>query len=132
MISAVPQKPRQAVVETLDFMRRNRLALNDLIEISGEDFGSASPKRIERARRVEKCWSLMARLSVKFADLEQAPSNPPIRPSRRRRGEGHFSEVVENAGVSGTFAHQVKPNEINDLTNSAPVGDLETNPGSGK
>ena len=52
-------------------MRRNRLALDDLIEIGGEDFRSASPKRIETARRVEKCWSLMARLSVCFADLEQ-------------------------------------------------------------
>ena len=119
MISAVPQKPRQAVVEILDFMRRNRLALNDLIEISGEDFGSASPKRIEKARCVEKCWSLMARLSVKFADLEQAPNNPPTRPSRRRRGEGHFSQVIEKAGVSGTFISMHKSNEINDLANSA-------------
>ena len=83
MISAVPQKPRQAVVEILDFMRRNRLALDDLIEIGGEDFRSTSPKRIEKARCVEKCWSLMARLSVKFADLEQAPQPIPDKPSRR-------------------------------------------------
>ena len=132
MISAIPQKPRQAVVEILDFMRRNRLVLDDLIQVGGEDFGSASPKRIEKARGVEKCWSLMTRLSVPFADLEQAPGNLPTRSSRRRRGEGHFSEVIENAGVSGTFSHQVKPNEINDLANLAPVGDLETNPESGK
>ena len=38
-----------------------------LTQIGGEDFKS-TPKRIEKARRVEKCWSLMARLSVKFAD----------------------------------------------------------------
>jgi hypothetical protein len=113
-------------------MRRNRLALDDLIEIGGEDFRSASPKRIEKARRVEKCWSLMARLSVKFADLEQAPRSVPDKPARMRRGEGHFSQVTENAGVSGTFSSLHKSNEINDLANSAPVGDLETNPESGK
>ena len=132
MIGAIRQKPRQAVVEILDFMRKRGLTLNDLIQIGGEDFTSPSPMRKEKARRVEKCWSLMARLSVKFADLEQAPNNPPTRPSRRRRGEGHFSQVIEKAGVSGTFAHQVKPNEINDLTDSVPVGDLETNPEPGK
>jgi len=128
MIGAVSQKPRQAVVEILDFMRKNRLALDDLIQVGGEDFGSASPKRIEKARGVEKCWSLMTRLSVPFADLEQAPGNLPTRPSRRRRGEGHFSQVIEKAGVSGTFAHQVKSNEINDLSDSVPVGELEANP----
>jgi hypothetical protein len=132
VISAIPQKPRQAVVEILDFMRRNRFVLDDLIQVGGEDFGSASPKRIEKARRVEKCWGLMARLSVKFADLEQAPRSEPDKPARRRRGEGHFSEAIENAGFSATFAHQAKPNEINHLADSAPVGDLETNPESGK
>jgi hypothetical protein len=76
MIGAIPQKPRQVVVEILDFMRKNRLALDDLIESGGEDFRSASPKRIEKARRVEKCWSLIARFSVKFAHLAQTP--PPI------------------------------------------------------
>ena len=73
MIGAVPQKPRQAVVEILDFMRKHGLTLSDLIEIGGEDLKASNPKRKEKARRVEKCWSLMARLSVKFADLEQAP-----------------------------------------------------------
>jgi len=130
VISAVPQKPRQAIVETLDFMRRNRLVLDDLIQVGGEDFGSASPKRIEKARRVEKCWGLMARLSVKFADLEAAPQSIPDKPARRRRGGGHFSQVIENAGLSGTLASLYKPNEINDLANLAPVGDLETNPES--
>ena len=129
MISAVPQKPRQAVVEILDFMRRNRLALDDLIQIGGEDFRSPSPVRKEKARRVEKCSSLMARLSVKFADLEQAPRSVPDKPARMRRGEGHFSQVTENARVSGTFAYLHKSNEINDLANSAPVGVLDSNRG---
>jgi hypothetical protein len=77
----------QAVVEILDFVRMRGLTLDDLIQIGGKDFRSA-PTRIEKARRVEKCWSLMARLSVKFTDLEQTPQPIPDKRSRRRRGEG--------------------------------------------
>jgi hypothetical protein len=128
MISAVDRaRQAQAVVEILDFMRRNRLALDDLIQVGGEDFSSASQKRIEKARRVEKCWSLMARLSVKFADLEQTPPPIPGKLARRRRGEGHFSEAAEITRVSETITHPTKPNEINDLVDSASVGDPETN-----
>ena len=122
MIGAILQKPRQAVVEILDFMRKHGLALDDLIQIGGEDFRSSSLTRREKARRVEKCWSLMARLSVKFADLEQTPSSIPDKPARRRRGEGVFSEVVENKEISGTATYQDKSNEINDLANLAVVG----------
>jgi hypothetical protein len=125
MIGAVPQRPRQAVVEIFDFMRKRGLTLNDLIQIGGEDFRSPSPMRREKARRVEKCWSLMARLSVKFADLEAAPPPTPDKPARTRRGEGVFSEVVENKEISGTE----KSNEINDLANSVPVGVPDSNRG---
>jgi len=97
-------------------------------QIGGEDLKSSNPKRSEKARRVEKCWSLMTRLSVPFADLEQAPGNLPTRPSRRRRGEGHFSEAVEITRVSEIFTHHPQPNEINDLADSAPVGDPQLNP----
>ena len=126
MISAADRaRQAQAVVEILDFMRKHHLALVDLIEIGGEDLKSASAKKVEKAKRVEKCWSLMARLSVRFADLEQAPGNLPTRPSRRRRGEGHFSETIENTRVSESFSHHTKLNEINDLADSAPVGSLD-------
>jgi hypothetical protein len=118
----------QAVVEVLDFMRKHGLTLNDLIQISGEDFRSPSPTQNEKAHRVEKCWSLMARLSVRFADLEQAPGNLPTRPSRRRRGEGRFSEAVEITRVSETLIYHNKPNEINDLADSASVGGPQLNP----
>jgi hypothetical protein len=132
MTSAIPQKPRQAVVEILDFMRRNRLALDDLIQIGGEDFRSPSPVRKEKARRVEKCSSLMARLSVKFADLEQTPPPIPDKPARRRRGGGHFSQVIENTADLWIGPAHNKSNEINDLANSAPVGVLDSKgePGS--
>ena len=57
----------QAVGEILALMSKCGLALDDLIRIGGEDLKSSNPKRSEKARRVEKCWSLMARLSVRFA-----------------------------------------------------------------
>jgi hypothetical protein len=85
MIGAVSRKPQQAVVEILDFMRKHGLTLSDLIEIGGEDLKSSNPKRKEKARRVEKCLSLMARLSVKFADLEAAPARQPC---ERAGGDG--------------------------------------------
>jgi hypothetical protein len=129
MISAIPQKPRQAVVEVLDFMCKRGLTPDDLIEVGGE-VKSSNPKRVEKARRVEKCWSLMARLSIKFADLEAAPQSTPDKPTARRRGEGHFSEALENTRVSETFTHHTKPNEINGLADSAPVSDPQLNPGT--
>ena len=127
MIGAILQKPRQAVVEILDFMRKRGLTLNDLIQIGGEDFTSPSPMRKEKARRVEKCWHLMARLSVKFGDLGQASQPIPDKRSPRRHGEGHFSEVIENKEVFGPRPSDTKSNEINDLANSALVGAPESN-----
>jgi len=115
----------QAVGEILAFMSKCGLALDDLIQISGDDLKSSNPKRAEKARRVSKCWELMARLSVCFADLEQGL---PTRASRGRRGDGHFSEALENTRVSVTLTHDTKPNEINDLADSAPVGDPQLNP----
>jgi hypothetical protein len=77
-------KPRAQIIEIIEVMRRYRITLDDLIQIGGEDFSSSSLKRIEKARRVEKCWSLMARLSVNFADLEDAP--PPQHPTNDHEG----------------------------------------------
>jgi len=127
MIGALPQKPRPAVVEILDFMCRHGLTLDDLIEFGGAELKSTNSKTREKARRVDKCWSLMAQLSVKFADLESSPPPIPDKPARRRRGKGVFSEVVENKGVSGTETDQHKSNEINDLANSAPVAVPDSN-----
>jgi hypothetical protein len=60
----------RALDEIRTFMRRRKLALEDLIEIGGEDLSSPDPRKVERARHVGQCWQLMARLSVRFADLE--------------------------------------------------------------
>ena len=83
MIGNYQQRPRPAVIEILDFMRKRGLTLNDLIQTQYEDPKKSDLKRVEKSRRVAKYWDLMARLSVKFADLEQAPQPIPDKPSRR-------------------------------------------------
>jgi hypothetical protein len=82
---------------------------------------SSNLKHVEKARHVEKAWALMARLSVKFAELEQAPGQSPTKPSRRRRGEELFSEVIENKEISGDTPHQVKPLKTNNKTDDHSV-----------
>jgi hypothetical protein len=98
------ERHAQAVAEVFGYMRKHKLTLDDLINIGGEDFRSSSVKRVERARRVESCWSLMARLGIKFADLEGEPSQHTAKPVRRRRGEAHFLQALETTSVSDTFA----------------------------
>jgi len=86
VIGNYQQRPRQVVIEIFDSMARRGLALDDLIQISGDDLKSSNPKRAEKARRVSKCWELMARLSVCFADLEQV--------SRLERHEGDVATAT--------------------------------------
>lgn len=94
---------KQRATEVFYFMRKHKLTLDDLINVGGEDFRSSSVKRVERARRVESCWSLMAQFDIKFADLEGEPSRHTAKPARRRRGEGHFLQALETTSVSDTF-----------------------------
>jgi hypothetical protein len=121
MISVIPQKPRQAVVEIFDFMRKRGLCLDALIEVGGQDLSSSNPKQVAKAHCVEKTWALMARLSVKFTDLEQAPGKPPTKPARRRRGEGEFSQVIENKEISSDTPGEVKSLKNNDKTDNHSV-----------
>ncbi len=118
----------EAVAEIFAFMARCGLDLDDLITVAGGDLSSTNPRRVEKARRVEKCWSLMARLSVKYSDLESAPPPTPDKQVRRRTDEGHFSQVIEIASVSDTLAVSPKSNEINGLAKFRPVGDPDRNP----
>jgi hypothetical protein len=59
-----------AVTQVLEFMRKHRLSAADLVEIGGEDL--RSPRTRAKARDVELCWELIARLGLKYADLEKA------------------------------------------------------------
>jgi hypothetical protein len=105
----------QAVIEILERMHKYGLAIDDLIQIGGEDLKSSNPRRAEKARRVSMCWQSMARLAVKFADLDDV-------------ARVTFHKPFENTKDFETSTSHTKPNEINDLTNSAPVGGPDSNP----
>ena len=115
MISAADRaRQAQAVAEIFDLMRKRGLILDDLVEIGSQDLSSSNPKQVAKAHSVEKTWALMARLAVKFTDLERAPG--------RRRGEGVFSEVIENKEFSGGAPSEVKPLKNNNKTDDHSVG----------
>ena len=133
MISAADRaRHAQAVAEIFTFMRKRRLALEDLIEYGGAELKSSNPKTRETARHVEKCWALMARLSVNYAHLEQAPAADTAKPARARRGEGHFSEVIENKEVSTPNPGDVKSLKNNNKTDNHSVGVSEKSSGKGR
>ena len=69
----------------------------------------------------------MAKLGVKFADLENSSPPIPDKPSRRRRGEGVSSQVTENTELLETGVEAIKSSETNDLAASSPVGVPEIN-----
>ena len=62
-----------------------------------------------------------------YAALEASPGETPTPSSCGRRGEGHFSQVIENTADLGIGPSPNKSNEINDLANSAPVGVQDPN-----
>jgi hypothetical protein len=57
------------VEQVHEFMRQRELSLDDLVEIGGEDLRAPDPGLAGKARCVEKCWEMMARLGVKHLDL---------------------------------------------------------------
>jgi hypothetical protein len=118
-----------AVTEVQAFMHKHGLRPTDLIEVGGAELKSSNPKTREKARRVEKTWELMARLSVNFAHLESAPAYTPTKPARRRRGEGVFLQATENTDISGISSRPPESNEINELADFAPVASPDSKPG---
>jgi hypothetical protein len=118
-----------AVVQVQEFMHRHNLTLTDLLEFGAAELKSPHPKTREKARRVEKAWELLARLSVDFAHLETASPYTPTKPARRRRSEGVFLQDTENTDVSGISTAPPKSNEINELADFAPVASPEIKPG---
>jgi hypothetical protein len=76
-MSAAERALASAVSEVADFMRKRRLRLDDLINVGGEEIlESTDTKRAEKARRVSSCWDLMARLGVKYRDIEHSEYAP--------------------------------------------------------
>ena len=74
------RNPREQVIEpVLEFMRRHRLGLDDLTDIGGEDLKSPIPTQRAMAARVSRCWELIARKGVNFAELAAAAGQCPLR-----------------------------------------------------
>jgi len=65
-----------AVNQILDFMDQRRLSLDDLIGFGGAELKSKNPVVRDKANGVDKCWSLMASLGIKYADLEPDGQSP--------------------------------------------------------
>lgn len=75
-MSAAERALASAVTEVADFMHKRKLQLADLTDIGGEDLKSTDARRAEKARRVSACWDLMARLGVKYRDIERSEYTP--------------------------------------------------------
>jgi hypothetical protein len=120
------RNPRKQVIEpVLEFMRRHGLGLDDLTDIGGEHLKSPASIQREMAARVSRCWELIARNGVNFAELVTAVGAMPTPAPRRRRHRAAVEQVIENAGELGMAPLKPKPNEINDLAVSSSVDDPE-------
>jgi hypothetical protein len=126
MTIPAPAKVAPAVIEVSTFMRTRGLTLIDLIEVGGEDLKSVNPGRVKKARDVEKCWSLMAKLGVKYADLEHSPSRPTAKPTRAQRGEGPPTKTPLLSTTSAADSEKANSLKNNNKTDNHSVG------GSGK
>jgi len=60
----------QAIEEVLAFMQKHKLTIADLIECCGSQLKSPNRRIADRARRIDRCWDLMARTGVRYANLE--------------------------------------------------------------
>jgi hypothetical protein len=116
MSTATDRARAEAVAQVFDYLHRSRIVLDDL-EIGGANLKSSNIILRERARRVEKCWSLMARLGVAFAELVDAAPKP----GRRQRGRTASAQVIENKGFSGVDLSLAKPLKTNDIPDNHPV-----------
>ena len=120
------RNPREEVIEpVLEFMRRHGLGLDDLTNIGGEHLRSPVSIQREMAGRVSRCWELIARNGVNFAELVTAVGSMPAPAPRRRRHRAAVEQVIDNAGELGIEASPSNPNEINDLAVSGSVGHPE-------
>ena len=132
---------KRAVEQVREFMHQRRLALVDLTAYGGEDLPLpnservCNPGRLKKARAVERCWELIAKIGLTYEVLESAPiaNSAPPPPNHRtqrpptRRGEGGDFKTSISSTTYLNSSLWTKPNEINDLANSGPVGSSETN-----
>ena len=105
-----------AVNRVFNYMRQHKLSLADLTEYGGEDIPNpklpekiCSPARVKKARAVERCWELIARLGLTFAALEFEPS---------REFSNHIRPKTRKSVTSSTWrgGYQKIINVFNDLS----------------
>jgi hypothetical protein len=127
------RNPREQVIEpVLEFMRRHGLGLDDLTDIGGEHLESPVSIQREMAARVSRCWELIARNGVNFAELVTAVGSMPTPAPRRRRHRAAFEQAIDNARELRTAPSTPNPNEINELAVSGSVGDPKIESGQAK
>jgi hypothetical protein len=61
-----------AASKVAEFMREKKLTLGDLVDIGGAELRSSNSRTADKARRVSRCWELMAGLELKFAHIEHS------------------------------------------------------------
>jgi hypothetical protein len=66
-VSAADRARAIAVAQVVEYMRKRKVALGDLVRYGGDDFKSS--EHAGKARSVEKVWALMAELGVEHIDL---------------------------------------------------------------
>jgi hypothetical protein len=114
--------PAPNIAVVLAFMSEHGLQLDDLVNVGGEDLNSSNPIRRQMARRVSRCWEIMAREKADFAQLEAAIGSMPTAESRRPRHRLGFAQATDNAGKSRSGPPATNSNKINDLAISAGLG----------
>jgi hypothetical protein len=118
-MSAADRAKAAALADVFACLQRHNIALDDLINIGGDDL--KDQRLAAKARRVESCWSLMASLKVVLADLEAASGEVCTERPSARRGEGHILEATENIKDNPLGTQEPKPLETNDISHNAPV-----------
>jgi hypothetical protein len=128
MLSPSQERQRaEHIANVLGYMRKSGLSLDDLTEIGGEDLKSTNPPRAEKARRVERCWALIAQRGIKFDDLADAVGKSPDFLARRPRHRRPTKQPVDIAGVSQLGPTSTNPSNNKDLAVSSEFGGSEVN-----
>jgi hypothetical protein len=125
--AAQTREHARAVDQVLELMHLLRLSTDDLIEFGGEDLKSPNPARAGKARCVEKTWALMARVGVGHADLPDMAGQSPVRAASKWPGRRPAEKHQQNQQHDENRVTEANSCKINDLANSAPVGDPQLN-----